>query len=712
MNTYLTISSLLNFSAAILLIAFLVGARDRSPIRRRYLYFLISVAAWAGAYFFWQVASDEIVAEFFCRVLTCFSIFISITLYHFSLGLAGVESRRSVLFGYLGAYGLISLIPFGLIVAGVSGREGHLYWPDAGSLTWLYLLYFFGYLIASGWHLYRAWKRNIGSQASDQIFVLSTGLVGFLGGATNFPLWYDIPIQPYGNVLVAVYVLLLGRGLHSGRVSGVGLSFYKASVGLLLSGSAALFYLLLAVLHRTVAGDPMSSEEFWFRGALAFFLSIVVFWGVPRVKFWMEKILDGVFRRGRASALTELKDLPTKLSDLAADESIFEMTAETVMRSLGVAGVAVYVLESFDSAYRCSVTAGEFLNAPSGYPIDAGNPIVESLSLHPTCLVPDQIYEDLDQYYYKALVDLRNELNVSVIVPIFANHELYGLIVLGQPKVLRAWSEEEISILFNVGAQIGINIRTRDYERRASEVDKLVSLGTMAAGLAHEIRNPLVSVQTFASLLESGKSLNRVSDQFKGVLLRDVKRIASIVDGVAHYSQNQKGKQAPLSINEVLLNSIDISSKLAQTHRVAVRLSTVEKVDATVSANMGQLVQVFGNLIDNAIQALSGSEAPEVVISVTKRQGYRGPSWVEVAVADNGPGIPKAILSRIFEPFITSKDTGSRDEWMGMGLGLAISKRIIENHSGAISVINALPRGAKFMVSLKCIQPKYEKTTR
>jgi signal transduction histidine kinase len=97
---------------------------------------------------------------------------------------------------------------------------------------------------------------------------------------------------------------------------------------------------------------------------------------------------------------------------------------------------------------------------------------------------------------------------------------------------------------------------------------------------------------------------------------------------------------------------------------------------------------------------------------VTKRQGYRGPSWVEVAVADNGPGIPKAILSRIFEPFITSKDTGSRDEWMGMGLGLAISKRIIENHNGAISVINALPRGAKFMVSLKCIQPKYEKTTR
>ena len=137
MNTYLMVSSLLNFSAAILLVTFLVGARDRSPIRRRYLYFLISVAAWAGAYFFWQITSDEVLADYFCRVLTCFSVFISITLYHFSLGLAGVDSKRGVFLGYLGACGLTLLMPTGLIVAGVSAKSGHLHWPDAGPLTWL-----------------------------------------------------------------------------------------------------------------------------------------------------------------------------------------------------------------------------------------------------------------------------------------------------------------------------------------------------------------------------------------------------------------------------------------------------------------------------------------------------------------------------------------------------------------------------------------------
>ena len=702
------VSSLLNFSAATLHIAFLVGARDRSPIRRRYLYFLLSVAAWAGAYFLWQSTSNEIYADLYCRALTCFSVFMPITLYHFSLGLAGVESKRGVFLGYLGGCGLTLLMPTGLIVAGVSAKPSHLYWPDAGPLTWLYLLYFSGYLLASGWVLLRGWKRNVGSKASDQIFVLSTCIIGFLGGATNFPLWYDIPIQPYGNVLVAVYVFLLGHGLYSNRVSGVSLDFYKASVGLLLSASAALFYLLVTTLYRNASIDSMGAEEFWIRGLIAFVLSSVIFWGVPRLKFWTERILEGVFRREWASALSKLKDLPTKLTDLTENEAIFEMTAETVMQSLDVTGVAVYALEPFDNAYRCVVSAGGFSREPEPSTIDVDNPIVEALRRQPVCLVLEQIYGEMDQYYYKALVDLRNELKVSVIVPIFANHEVYGLILLGPPKQPRVFGEEEISILFNVGAQIGINFRTRDFERRASEVDKLVALGTMAAGLAHEIRNPLVSVQTLASMIQSGKSLERVSEQFKGVLLRDVKRIASIVEGVALYSQNQKGKMAPVSINTVLSNSIDISSKLAKEQGVALHYQAIDDVDMMVSANLGQLVQVFGNLIENAIQALCGSDTPEVKIWVSKRNAYRrhGQAWLEVVVSDNGPGVPKAILDRIFEPFITSKDTGARDEQMGMGLGLAISKRIIENHNGAITVSNDPEGGAKFMVSLKCINTK------
>ena len=710
MNTYLTISSLLNLLSALLLITFIVTSRDRNPVRRQYSYFLYAVLGWAAAYFLWRISTVESYAELYCKLLISSAGFLAITFYHFCLVLSGSRSPVAVSMGYGVACSLVVFTFMGWIVDGVSAKSGHLFWPDAGVLMPVYLAYFVCYFIASGWVLVRGRRQHLGGRASDHLYVLCSTVVGFIGGSTNFPLWYDIPIQPYGNLLVAIYSFLVGYGLYRNRIVGISVDASKAGVCLLLNISVALFYLLFAGVYRTLVGNPFGTYDLWFQGVAAFCVSAVVFWGVPRLKLWTEKILEGVFRRERASALSDLKDLPTKLSDLAEDESIFEMTADTVMRSFDVTGVAIYALEPFDRAYRCSVSVGKLAEAAREYSIDVSHPLVESLTLQPVILVLDQTSGDMDQSYYQALVDLRNELKASVLVPIFANHELYGLIMIGSPNQPHVWSEEEISILFSVGAQIGINFRTRDFERRASEVDKLVALGTMAAGLAHEIRNPLVSVQTFASFVESGKSLDRVSDQFKGVLLRDVKRIASIVEGVAQYSQNQKGKKSPIYINEVLLTSIEISSKLAEAHGVAVRFLTEETVDAMVSANLGQLVQVFSNLIENAVQALGSVEASEVAISVTRRQAHRGQSWVEVAVVDNGSGIPKAILSRIFDPFITSKDTGTRDERMGMGLGLAISKRIIENHNGAISVINTPQGGAKFMVSLKCIQSKDEET--
>ena len=713
MNTYLAVSSLINLLAALLLITFLLSSGKQSPVRRQYVNFLYAVLGWAAAYFLWRISESEVYAEMYCKMLTSSAGFLSITFYHFCLILAGAKTPRTLAVGYVIAVLLVVFTCFGWIVAGVSPKAGHLFWPDAGILMPLYLAYFTFYFIASGWVLIRAGRQHLGRRASDHLYVLCSTVVGFIGGSTNFPLWYDIPIQPYGNVLVAIYSFTVAYGLYSNRISGIRMDVSKAAFGLFLNLSVALFYLLFAGLYRTIFSHPYEPYEMWMHGVAAFCVSSVVFWGVPRLKFKMEKVLEGVFRSERASALSRLKDLPTKLTDITEDEAIFEMTADTVMQSLDVTGVAVCALEPFDSAYRCAVSAGIFSRMSESPTIDVDNPIVEVLNRQAVCVVLDQIYEEMNQYYYQALVDLRNDLKVSVIVPIFANHEVYGLILLGPPKQPRVWSEEEISILFSVGAQIGINFRTRDFERRASEVDKLVALGTMAAGLAHEIRNPLVSVQTLSSMIQTGKSLTRVSEQFKDVLLRDVKRIASIVEGVALYSQNQKGKMAQVSINTVLSNSIDISSDLAKEQGVVLSYKPIGDEDMLISANMGQLVQVFGNLIENAIQALSGSDIPAVKISVTKRKAYRrgGQSWLEVVIADNGPGIPKAILDRVFDPFITSKDTGARDKQMGMGLGLAISKRIIENHNGAITVSNDPKGGAKFMVSLKWITPKDEKTT-
>ncbi|MEO0508763.1 MAG: ATP-binding protein [Verrucomicrobiota bacterium] len=708
MNTYLTISSLVNTFSGLLLLSLLFSSRGIDRVKSRFILLTISVIGWSFSYFLWRISDSATLALLYCQFLTVFSIFSPITFLDFCLELVGLRRRMPVFLGYLLCLVVALMVAAGYVVEGVESKYGHVFWPVAGELFYVYIICFVLTVALSCAVLFYGTKKHIGRRASDCTFVFCTGLIGFLGAATNFPLWVDIPMQPFGNILVAVYLVTIGHGLYSQRISGISTDVYKAFVGIFLNASATLFYLILVALYRTLIEEPMASDEFWFHGVFAFSASALVFWGVPKLKVLSEHIVEGVFRREINTALAELQALPTELSELGEIDAIAQVTADTIKSSLGVSGVAVYHNDEFSSEFRCIYSSGSFSRDVNGYKILTTNPVVERLSLRPECLVLNHVADDYREAFYKALVLLKNDLGLTVVVPIFASHQIYGLIFLGGTDQPRPWSEEEIATLFNIAAQIGLNMRARDFERRSSEIDKLVALGTMAAGLSHEIRNPLVSIQTFASLLKKGKSVEKLPDDFREVLVRDVKRIESIVDGVASYSKNQKGRKAPIDIREVVESSLRIYEQAADAQGIEWKLTLPREGEAIVMANFDQMVQVFNNLIENAIQALAVRAKGEIEIDLGLRnlskQGSR--RWVEISIADNGDGVPDSIIDRIFDPFMTSKDTGSRDEKQGMGLGLAISKRIIENHDGAISVSNFPGGGAKFVVSLRLFDSK------
>lgn len=703
MNTYLTVSSLLNFLAAVLQILILLASSDRSRIRSTYLIFLAFIAAWSANYYLWRIAETHETALLYSKWLIAAAAFEPIAFFHFCISLSGIKATRSILFGYAGALAMVAMTPWGWIVRDVEPILGHSYWPMAGQAMPYYLLLFNGYLIASWIILYRGWKRNIGGKASDFLIVLFSSLIGFTGGGTNFPLWYEIPIQPYGNILVSVYLFLLIHGLYHNRMFGLSLDFYKTLTALTLNGSVALFYLLFLALYKSLHGYEILTQHFLIQGAAAYCISIVAFWGIPRLKFWTESILDGVFRKEHAGRLSRLNELPVRLSEQTEKSEIFKLVADTLHEVVDVSGVSIFYLENFQRHYSCVATSGRFADLSESYRIDAESPIIEGLIQSPRCLVLGQIHIELAPAYSNALAQLKNDLNTSVIIPIYGNREIFGLILLNHPESNKLWSDEEISALFNVGTQIGLNLHVRELERVSNEEKKLVALGTMAAGLAHEIRNPLVSVQTLAYTLKSGKKLNELPEEFKNTILRDIKRIGNIVEGVASYSQNQQGKRSRICIVEVIESSISIYRESLSAEQIELKFEKTYSQNLAVQANFDQLQQVINNLIENAIHALSGIQSPRIHISITQREvrANGGYQWIEVTVEDNGVGVPVNIRERIFDPFITSKDTGDRVDKKGMGLGLAISKRIIENHQGALNVYNNPTGGARFVVSLK-----------
>lgn len=701
MNTYLLVSSTLNFLAAAIQIGILLSAMERNPVRNSYLFFLFTLAAWSGTYTLWRLSDDQSSAYFYSQLLISSASFGPVAFFQFCLALSGQRAPRMVALGYSCSILFILATSTGLIVDKVKPILEHEYWPMAGEFMPLYLLHFNGYLIASIAILIRGWHANIGGRAFDHMLVLFSAAIGFIGGGTNFPLWYGIPIQPFGNILVSVYLFLMLHGIYKKRLFGLSIDFYKLLVGVVLNSSVTFFIMFLYALYMSNTGEPLDLLGIWIYSIYVFFFSALIFWIVPKIKVGVERIIDGALRNERNRPLSELSNLSSDLASIACEEAMFEEVVQRLRETLKVSWVAVFRLDFLGKAYSCQTTRGRTLEQFGDFKINSNSPLVDQLSTNPESLLFDQIYSDMEDNCYRQLVDLKNSTGTALIVPIHVSNELSGMLLFGSFGQSRLPSNEEMAILSYLGSQIGLNLRIREFQRRTSEVDKLVALGTMAAGLSHEIRNPLVSVQTLASLLKNDKPLTKVTGSYKDVLIRDIRRIESIVDGVASYSKNQKGHKMIITIQEVVKSSLSIYEAQARELGVTLSFESGFCDPVKVLGNFDQLVQVFNNLIENAIQAVEAQDERNIRVEMHLQESARFSSWVAITVADSGEGVPNSVIKRIFDPFITSKDTGDREEKGGMGMGLAISKRIIENHDGLITVANMTPGGAKFTVSLE-----------
>jgi PAS domain S-box-containing protein len=239
----------------------------------------------------------------------------------------------------------------------------------------------------------------------------------------------------------------------------------------------------------------------------------------------------------------------------------------------------------------------------------------------------------------------------------------------------------------------------REMFARIAVADRMLSVGTLAAGVAHEINNPLAFVMTNLALLEgallpSDGSRRSLGASDISAILRDARdgaaRVAAIVRDLRSLARADDEAQGPSDVRKVLALSI----KMAQNeirHRSRVVQDFAPQV-LHVDANESRLGQVFLNLLINAAQAIPPGHAEENEIRVRARAEGQA---VVVEVEDTGAGIPAGVMGRIFDPFFTTKPVG-----VGTGLGLAICHGIVQRLGGEIAATSLEPRGTRFRVSL------------
>jgi signal transduction histidine kinase len=304
-----------------------------------------------------------------------------------------------------------------------------------------------------------------------------------------------------------------------------------------------------------------------------------------------------------------------------------------------------------------------------------------------------------------ALARTLDEMNASIAVPILGGGGAEGEIILGcialrDERLKNAYGFDDLDVMRLLSAQAAITIENSRVYERMKERDRLAALGEMAAGLAHEIRNPLGAIKGAAQLLvgPDGKPVsNGAQDvrEFLGIIVDEVNRLNRVVTQFLDYARPWKGDSSEIDINEVVRKTVHLLENQETAGAVNIELKLNDDVPR-IRGDSEQLRQVFLNLGLNAVQAMKGKDGGRLTIVTGRRAGRRKSdpgSYVEIRFRDSGPGISREHLRNLFIPFFTTKEKGT-------GLGLPISQRIVTQHGGTIEVRSEVGKGSTFTVLL------------
>jgi signal transduction histidine kinase len=305
-----------------------------------------------------------------------------------------------------------------------------------------------------------------------------------------------------------------------------------------------------------------------------------------------------------------------------------------------------------------------------------------------------------------------SELNAEVSLPIISKEKLIGILNLGHKAGKQIYSNEDLELLSTLTNQAAIAIenarlyqnlkQSQDTLRRA---DRLSSLGLLTAGLAHEIRNPLVAIRTFTQLLPERYEDAEFRNGFQSLALKEVDRICGLITDLLSFARPSKPNVAQEDMNNVIegiARILDTQAKEKSVELVRYFAPNLPKV----WIDREQMKQVFMNLIFNGIQAMNDGGTITISTRIFSPDATeQSPSFVQVEVRDTGVGIPNENLEHIFDPFFTSKDEGS-------GLGLSISHQIVQEHGGYVTVESKVGKGTSFLVNIPIGKPVRAMTER
>jgi signal transduction histidine kinase len=572
--------------------------------------------------------------------------------------------------------------------------------------------YVFGLLAAALIALWLRGQKSASRAVRDRIrFLASVGALAMTFTLGDFLSFLGVYLPPIGAVLAIVFLFVLAESLTRPRLADL----YELSGRLLVSTAlafalAGIFYVFITYIGRFGA--------MYLNAVLAAIVFLVLF---EPLEHEVETRINRFFFRERYDLETSVVELRRRLAHTLENEEMIQVVLAGLERSRRATSCVIYLRDLDDSGFDVVGSIGT--QPPPRLDALAMRPLLErlgmSLSLEELAREAEIERDSKNAGAREGLaptmtaVEALGAFKSSVILAIRGDsEELVGLMCVADDRVRDAFTPEEIALLETIAAQMGVAIANSRIYARMKERERLAALGSMAAGLAHEVKNPLGAIKGAAQLLEELGVGTTDGDpqtkEFLGIILEETDRLNRVVGSFLDYARPHAGNPVPVDVNGAVRRTVQILSS-QHAEGVDVKLELSEPLPRA-RIDPEKLRQVLLNLVHNAIHAMDGRG--RVTVGTSHRRATRG-AWggptsersgalrgddgggevVEISVHDTGPGISQKVLKNLFVPFFTTKEKGT-------GLGLAISQSIVQNAGGSIYVQSQTGLGTKFVISL------------
>lgn len=672
-------------------LAFMRGPRRK--LNQIFTLFALSLTSWnfdiASLYFFTDYESAFRWSEIFRYGM----LFIPPTVYHVALAFTG--RRTFVSFMLLGfGYWTAALLCF------ANSQEmlvDHLmpfvwgYYPVGLPLYKVFSFSLTFYFAATLYQLVRGVFVSDSARQRQQLKIVLLGFAVMLpAGLTNLLPVYGVSVYPLGNLGNVFFCGAMTYAIVKHRLLDVELIITKttASVTAVILWSVPL-WLLTAAVQQKIYGT--SDPRLLFFALAVFLLSGLVFpWLLRRTEAWVRRILWGQ-QYDSLQALTAFQKTITHLFD---QEKILEGLHNVLRDALQTESVQIYFQQPPTGHYSSPYATGSIF-LPS-------DPFLQALVQQQEPVVREEaILQENDPHARQLAITLTRQQS-EVCVPLRTQDRLLGFILLGKKRNRDIYSSEDLQLLSTLGTEVAVALENaRLYaELRASQImlarsDRLAAVGTLAAGIAHEIRNPLVTVHTFMQLLPERLDDPEFRTTFVQLTNSELERVSTLINDLLTFSRPAPVTHSAVQVNDLAEQVLRLLAGQAKGKRIALT-TRLSPTLPPLTIDPDQIKQVFMNLVLNALQATGAGGT--VTVATSLLHDTDGQQYCEIAVQDTGEGIRAENKEEIFNPFFTTKDSG-------VGLGLFITHQIIREHGGTIDVESVVGRGSRFVARLPLAGP-------